>query len=207
AFCINGLRRDFSLEPKVRAQCGNSARWDPCGGCRVTGIPTATKTFRENALADGVEFPKEEAIEFRRVFFEMYPGIELWHRDIGLQLRESTERSYIKKIKKTEPAIRVRTISGRVMKAAGYCAALNYAVQGSGADMLKLATIKVGRELRAKALQTKIIHLVHDDIRLLCPDSEVEQIVSILNSCMGSVADQMMPKFSTLPEITRISSE
>ena len=29
-------------EPEVGAQCGSSARWDLCGGCRVTGIPTAT---------------------------------------------------------------------------------------------------------------------------------------------------------------------
>jgi len=32
-------------EPEVGAQCGSSARWDLCGGCRVTGIPTATNAI------------------------------------------------------------------------------------------------------------------------------------------------------------------
>ena len=163
-------------------------------------------TFQRYAMAQGIEFSIDEAEDFRREFFNLYPGIKSWHGMTGESLRESEEEVYLKEAKKMVKTIIRETISGRVMRAAGYCSALNYAVQGTGADMIKKSAVLVGQKFRKIGLRARIIHMVHDDLRVLCPIEEVQTVSALLTSIMGKVVDGMLKEFRTVPEIKIIKS-
>lgn len=163
-------------------------------------------TFKKYARAQGIEFSQEEAEAFRQEFFKMYPGIKSWHRCVGNLLRESEDEIYMKEIDGMVSVVCRETLSGRAMKAAGYCSALNYAVQGTGADMIKLAAVLVGREFRQQRLKARIVHIVHDDLRVLCPIEEVAAVSAILTGVMGKVVDDLLKEFKTVPEIKVVNN-
>lgn len=163
-------------------------------------------TFKKYARAQGIEFSQEEAEAFRQEFFTMYPGIKSWHRCVGNLLRESEDKIYVKEIDDMVPVVCRETLSGRAMKAAGYCSALNYAVQGTGADMIKRAAVLIGRELRKQRLKAKIVHIVHDDLRVLCPVEEIAAVSAILTGVMGEVVDDLLKEFKTVPEIKVVNN-
>lgn len=164
------------------------------------------RTFRIYAKRQGVEFTEEEAEAFREEFFDMYPGIASWHKATGRLLYESDKEIFIHKKNKFVPAIIRESLYGRVMTAAGYSSSLNYPVQGSGADMIKESAVKVGKQFRAEGLEARIIHTVHDDIRVLCPNTEVERVKEILTEIMGKVVDDMLKEFNTVPEIKLVTA-
>jgi DNA polymerase-1 len=158
-------------------------------------------TFRVYAKGQGIVFTEEESESFREEFFDMYPGIASWHKATGRLLRESDREIFIQKKNGLVPAINRESLYGRVMTAVGYSSSLNYPVQGSGADMIKESAVKVGQQFRTEGLEAKIIHTVHDDIRVLCPNAEVERVKEILTGNMGDVVDAMLREFNTVPEI------
>ncbi|HNV68257.1 MAG TPA: DNA polymerase [Candidatus Ozemobacteraceae bacterium] len=158
--------------------------------------------FRKKCLADGVEFSEEEARRFRDTFFQMYDGIDLWHREAKNGLATPLCEVYVKKLKRRVPAIEVKTIMGRSVLAPGYSAVLNYCVQGSGAELLKLTVVEVGRSMRQQHLAAQIVNMVHDSVSVLCPESEVGRVTEILNVCVRESAKVFMPDFDTVPEIT-----
>lgn len=164
------------------------------------------RTFRIYAKGQGIEFSEEEAEAFREEFFDMYPGIASWHKETGRLLYESDKEIFIHKKNKLVPAIIRESLYGRVMTAAGYSSSLNYPVQGSGADMIKESAVKVGKQFRAEGLEAKIIHTVHDDIRVFCHNSEVERVKEILTEIMVSVVDAMLKEFNTVPEIKVVTA-
>ena len=125
-----------------------------------------------------------------------YPEIDTWQKDTGKALIQSESGAIIKE-----------TLAGRVMLASKYCSALNYAVQGTGADMIKKSVVNIDEEFTALGLEARIINVVHDDIRVLCPNDEVEKVKEILVRVMGSVADKLLPDFKTIPEPEVITSE
>jgi DNA polymerase-1 len=162
-------------------------------------------TFQKYAKAQGVDFTFEEAELFKQEFLNTFPGIALWHREAGLLLRESEDQIYVKKFDEYIPAVERESQSGRIMKAVGYCAALNYPVQGTGADMIKEMTVEVGKALREQELTAEIVHTVHDDIRLLCPNGEVDAVEDTLNDAISRVAKSYLKDFETFPEIKVIA--
>lgn len=152
-------------------------------------------TFREYALSYGASFTIDEAEDFKADYLDLYQSIADWQKDTGNALRESDDGT-IERV----------SLAGRVMRAGTYCSALNYAVQGTGADMIKKAVILIDEAFTEQSLKARIINIVHDDIRVLCPDEEVEKVKAILVEKMGAVADALLPDFKTLPDPEVISS-
>ena len=152
-------------------------------------------TFREYALSYGASFTIDEAEDFKADYLDLYQSIADWQKDTGNALRESDDGT-IERV----------SLAGRVMRADTYCSALNYAVQGTGADMIKKAVILIDEAFTEQSLKARIINIVHDDIRVLCPDEEVEKVKAILVEKMGAVADALLPDFKTLPDPEVISS-
>jgi DNA polymerase-1 len=87
------------------------------------------RTFRANARSEyGIELTQEQAVEYRRAFFEAYPALHAWHRRTG--------REHDNKVLQT------RTLAGRLIhltEKTRFTDRLNYPVQGTGGDGIKLA--------------------------------------------------------------------
>jgi DNA polymerase-1 len=113
-----------------------------------------TKRYREYAATNyGLQLSEDEAARYRRLFFEAYPGLARWHRDIG---------------RTGDRAVETRTLTNR--RRAGvvrFTEKLNTSVQGTGADGLKLALALLW-ERRAQCPRALPVLAVHDEIVVEC---------------------------------------
>ena len=72
-------------------------------------------------------------------------------------------------------------------------AAINAPMQGTSADIIKLAMIAVSGELKKRQLKSKLIMQVHDELVLEVPNDELELIKKLVPECMAGVADLAVP--------------
>ena len=82
----------------------------------------------------------------------------------------------------------------------GERAAMNTPVQGTAADIMKIAMIKVYNELKNKNLKTKIVLQVHDEMMLEAPIEEKEEVKKLLKQCMEEAANLKVPLIAEISE-------
>ena len=70
---------------------------------------------------------------------------------------------------------------------------MNTPIQGTAADMIKLAMIHVATALKQAGLQTRMLLQVHDELVIECPDEEVAAVVSLVRQCMESAYALRVP--------------
>ena len=75
----------------------------------------------------------------------------------------------------------------------GNRAAMNTPIQGTAADIMKIAMIKVYKALKDEGLQAKIVLQVHDEMMIEAPENEVEKVKEILEQCMQSATTLKVP--------------
>ncbi len=83
--------------------------------------------------------------------------------------------------------------SNGALRAFGKRVAMNAPIQGTAADVMKLAMIKVWQRLKADAPKAKIVMQVHDELVVECPDSDVELVKAILTEEMTDVINLSVP--------------
>ena len=106
-----------------------------------------------------------------------------------------------RQIQTGEDTREVRTYFGRVRKIPEFASrkfmerelakrlAMNTPIQGTAADIIKIAMNSVSAELHRRGLESKLILQIHDELIVEGPDSELDEVKEILNSCMMSAAD------------------
>ena len=82
----------------------------------------------------------------------------------------------------------------------GKRAAMNTPVQGTAADIIKLAMVRVDEKLREEKMQSRLILQVHDELLLECPPEEVEKARGLLRECMESVIELHVPLVADVHE-------
>jgi len=133
---------------------------------------------------------REEAAEFIRRYFERYPGIRRYieetvqrTRELGYAETIFGRRRYLPEI--NSPNQNVRQAAER--------AAINMPVQGTAADIMKLAMNRVYAEMERRALRSLMVLQVHDELIFECPAHEVEEMKALLQEIMPSVAQLRVP--------------
>ncbi len=119
----------------------------------------------------GVEISPEEAEVFRSRFFKSFSAFRRWHEEVKKELKEKKE-------------VRGQTLLGRKYTAHTFNDAVNYPIQGTGADLLKLAVLMFEAELKRKQKEAKLVNLVHDEIVVECREEDAEQVKGILEHAM-----------------------
>jgi len=134
--------------------------------------------------------PREEAAEFIRRYFEKYPGVRRYIEDTVQRTRELGyaetifgRRRYLPEI--NSPNHNVRQAAER--------AAINMPVQGTAADIMKLAMTRVQAEMERRGLRSLMILQVHDELIFECPAQELEEVRAIVLEVMPSVAQLCVP--------------
>ena len=79
------------------------------------------------------------------------------------------------------------------MRAFGERVAMNMPIQGTAADLIKLAMIKVESELRKAGLAAGLLLQIHDELLIQSPESEARQAAEILKTAMENVMDLSVP--------------
>ena len=82
----------------------------------------------------------------------------------------------------------------------GKRAAMNTPVQGTAADIIKLAMVRVDQKLKEKGMNSRLILQVHDELLLECPPEEVEQAGDLLRECMEHVMELHVPLVADVHE-------
>ena len=75
----------------------------------------------------------------------------------------------------------------------GERAAMNSPIQGTAADIIKVAMIKVNKELKARGLKSRLILQVHDELLIETHKTELEEVKDILVNCMMNAAALSVP--------------
>ncbi|MGO8718076.1 MAG: DNA polymerase I, partial [Acidobacteriaceae bacterium] len=141
-------------------------------------------------LAQQLNIEPSEARTYIERYFERYSGVKAF-------IEQTLE-----KVRQTQS---VRTLFGRVrpipditsrnanMRGFSERTAINTPLQGTAADLIKLAMIRVARELREQKLRTKIVLQVHDELVLDVPTEEVEEVRERVQQAMEQVIELKVP--------------
>ena len=123
-------------------------------------------------LAERLAIPRSEAKELIEGYMKTYPGVDKYMKDIVRQAREDGYVSTIMQRKRFLPEISSRNAVVR-----GYAErnAINAPLQGSAADIIKIAMIDIDREIRHRGLKSRMIMQVHDELVFnVVPEEQAE---------------------------------
>src|SRR5947199_7392391 len=141
-------------------------------------------------LAVREKIPREEAGEFIRTYFEKYPGMQRYTSETIQRVREYGyvetlfgRRRYIPEIHSTN--FNVRNAAER--------AAVNMPVQGTAADIIKIAMNRLDAEMRRRNMRSLMILQVHDELIFECPGEELEDMRRLCNEIMPKSLDMKVP--------------
>jgi len=133
---------------------------------------------------------REEAAEFIKTYFAKYPGIRKYSEETVQRTRERGyaetllgRRRYIPEI--NSPNVNVRQAAER--------AAINMPVQGTAADIIKIAMNRIDAEMQARRLASRMILQVHDELIFECPAREVEAVRGLVLDIMPRSLEMKMP--------------
>ncbi|MBK8092306.1 MAG: DNA polymerase I [Verrucomicrobiaceae bacterium] len=128
-------------------------------------------------LSQRLGIPRGEAATIIDNYFKQFPGIKAFMDQIVADARKS---GYVETLTGRRRAIRDLTSGNATIRGQAERVAMNTPIQGTAADMIKLAMIRVETALRAANLQTRMLLQVHDELLFELPESEVEQARSII---------------------------
>ena len=141
-------------------------------------------------LAENVGITPKEASKFIDSYFEAYPGIKDY---MEKTVKEAKEKGYVKTMfnrkrnipELNNPAYTIRQMGERI--------ALNTPVQGTAADIIKLAMVEVYKKLKENNLKTKMIIQVHDELVFDVYTGELEKIKEIIPDIMDNIYKLKVP--------------
>jgi len=141
-------------------------------------------------LSQDLRISRKEAQDYIEMYFGRYPKVEKYMVDI---VEEAKENGYVTSIfgrRRYIPEINSRN---KVIVKAGERLALNTPIQGSAADIIKIAMVGVYEELKDRNLSSKLILQVHDELIVDTNPNEVEEVSEIVKSEMEKAAQLSVP--------------
>ncbi|MGN0982400.1 MAG: DNA polymerase I [Candidatus Limivicinus sp.] len=142
------------------------------------------------SLAQDIGVYPNEAKAYMDAYLEKYHGV----RDYMKQIVETAKaQGYVATIygrRRSLPELKSANFN---MRSFGERVALNMPVQGTAADIIKLAMVNVHRRLKAEGLKARLILQVHDELIVECPGEEAEQVRQILTEEMENAAQISVP--------------
>jgi DNA polymerase I len=134
-------------------------------------------------LADRLEIPREEAQEYIDAYLARFPLVQDF---IERTIEQAEEDGYVTSLlgrRRPVPEIRARN---RQTRALGERYAVNFVMQGSNADIIKVAMVAIHRRLREEGRAARLVLQVHDELLLEAPDAEVSAAKELVREEMCS---------------------
>lgn len=135
------------------------------------------------SLSQDLNIPAKEAQSYIDLFFKSHPNVAGYVETLKQKCRETGFAETFWGRRRTIPEINDRN---KLVKANGDRAAVNTVIQGTAADLVKLAMIKVYREFKNRNFKSKLILQVHDELIFDVVPGEKDDIKQIIKSCMTS---------------------
>ena len=141
-------------------------------------------------LQQRLNIPRKEAAGLISSYFEKYPGVRKW---IDRTIAFAREHGYVTTQTGRRRTIRNITSRNRSLRNAAERLAMNSPVQGTAADLLKLAMIRVHEALQEGGFQTKMLLTVHDELVFDMYRDEQESVVPVIRQCMMEALPMSVP--------------
>lgn len=141
-------------------------------------------------LSNNLGIPRKLAKEYIETYFERYPGIKNYMETV---VREAKDKGYVETLFKRRrelPDINSRNFNVRNFAER---TAINSPIQGSAADILKIAMINLDKALIEGDFKTKMLLQVHDEIVLEVPENEIENIQTLVKEVMETAIEMTVP--------------
>lgn len=142
------------------------------------------------SLSQDLGISAEEAKAYMDAYFARFPGVKRYMEDVVKKSRETGYAETIFRRRRTLPEI---TASKYATRSFGERVALNMPIQGTAADIIKLAMVKVFKRLKEEGLSSRLIMQVHDELIVECPENEAERVKSLLTQEMEGVCALTVP--------------
>ncbi len=144
----------------------------------------------EYGLEQATELSRQEAGEFIRAYFDKYKGVKAY---LDSTKREAAEQGYVQTILGRRRYIpEINSSNGQVRMAAERMA-INMPVQGTSADIIKVAMIELQREMDRAGLEAKMILQVHDELLFELPRDEAGKLTQLLQRIMPNALKLSVP--------------
>jgi DNA polymerase-1 len=132
-------------------------------------------------LADRLNIPREEAKLFIDTYLERFPKVAQFMQDTIDYAKEQGHVTTLYGRRRQIPELRARNYQVRTL---GERLAVNTVIQGTAADVMKLAMIRADRSLKASALNARMILTVHDELIFEAPEAEAEAVAALARAEM-----------------------
>lgn len=177
-----------------------------------TPIEEVTKEQRSNAkavnfgivygisdfgLGEQLGIGRKKAKQYIEEYLEQYAGIKQFMENITEQAKE---QGYVETLFHRRRYIPELKSNNYMVRQFGARAAMNTPIQGTAADIMKIAMIKVYNEIKSRKLKSKIILQVHDEMMVETPIEEKEEMINIMKKCMESAANLEVPLIAEISD-------
>ena len=142
------------------------------------------------SLSQDLGVTRAEAKAYIDKYLETYSGIGTYRVEVVERAREEGYVSTLFGRRRWLPELKSSNFN---LRSFGERVALNMPIQGTAADLMKLAMIQVDKALKAEGLQAKLVLQVHDELIVECPETETEQVKALLSREMEGVAAMAVP--------------
>lgn len=141
-------------------------------------------------LSQRLEIPRKEAAAIIESYFVQYPDIKRYMNDT---VESAKEKGYVETLLGRRRYLRDINSSNHTVRGFAERNAINAPIQGSAADMIKLAMINIHKQLKEKALKSKMILQVHDELLFDVYKPELEELKPIIKTEMMGAMDLVVP--------------
>ena len=142
------------------------------------------------SLSQDIGVTRREAKEYMERYFETYSGVRAYMTQVVEDAREKGYVSTIMGRRRWLPELKSSNFNTRSF---GERVALNAPIQGTAADLIKKAMIRVDARLRAEGLEARLVLQVHDELIVECPEEEADRVCALLTEEMEGVARLAVP--------------
>lgn len=149
----------------------------------------------EYGLEQATGLSREEASQFITAYFEKYPGVKSY---LETTKEEARKTGYVQTILGRRRAIPEINAQNRQVREAAERMAINMPVQGTSADIIKVAMINLEREIAKRKLESKMLLQVHDELIFEVPAAEGKEMKEIVPELMTSAIELSVPLKATV---------
>jgi len=141
-------------------------------------------------LSQRLDVPRKQAAELIETYFVQYPGVKAY---MEKAISEAREKGYAVTLLGRRRFLRDIASRNATSRQSAERNAINTPVQGTAADLIKLAMVRVHRELTEHRLKTKMVLQIHDELLFDVPKAEVGAVRDLVKSAMTTVLDIGVP--------------
>ena len=142
------------------------------------------------SLSQDIGVTVAEAKDYMEAYFAAFPGVKAYMEAVVAKARENGYVETLFHRRRDLPELKSSNFN---LRSFGERVALNMPIQGTAADLMKLAMVAVHRRLKAEGLRARLVLQVHDELIVECPEAEAEIAAKLLAEEMRGVAHLAVP--------------